>query len=730
MKFETPAGANPIDRQRVVGQDHARLDGPLKVSGQATYAHEYRDVVAGAAHAVMLGAGVGQGVIASIDTDEAERAPGVLLVLTYKNAPAQSGEGKHDAPQLQGPEIRSFDQSVALVVAETFEQARDAVHLVRIAYRTVDGRFDLEAVKNDGVEPDDAPDRRLGEFEAGFAEAEVSVDVTYRTPDQSHAMMEPQASVGVWRGDALTLYTSNQMTHWARAGVAGTLKIPEEKVRIVTPYVGGGFGSKLQIYGDAILAAIAARKLARPVRIALTRHQIFNHTTHRPATIQRLRIGAGRDGRITAIGHEVWCGNQPGGDPENAADQTELLYAGAHRLTRTRLTRLDLPLGASMRAPGEAAGMLALESAMDELAVALEMDPVELRIRNDIQHDPIEGPERPFSSRRLVECLEEGARRFGWSERAPRPLGRRDGRWWVGMGVASAFRGNLVQPSGARVRLTAEGGAIVETQMTDIGTGSYTILGQVAAEMLGLDLSDVVVRLGDSDFPKAAGSGGSFGANSSTAGLYAACLALRAKLAAAAGVDAEEARFEDGALIAGNRSWTLAELAGPKGLEAEDAIEFGDLTERYAQASFGAHFAEVAVDAATGEVRLRRMLSVCAAGRILNPRTARSQCLGGMTMGLGAALMEALEVDRRHGYFVNHDLAEYHVPVHADVPDLDVVFLDDTDDKSSPIKAKGVGELGICGVGAAVANAVYNACGVRVRDYPLTLDKIIEGLPD
>jgi len=362
---------------------------------------------------------------------------------------------------------------------------------------------------------------------------------------------------------------------------------------------------------------------------------------------------------------------------------------------------------------------------MDELAEKLGLDPVEFRIRNDTRFDPAKGPARPFSTRQLVECLRTGADRFGWNKRNPRSGMVRDGNWLIGMGVASAIRDNLVQPSGARVSLGGDGVLTIETQMTDIGTGSYTILAQVGAEMLGLPIESVRVRLGDSNFPKSAGSGGSWGANSASAGVYAACEKLREAIAQKAGYNSTDATFADGKLRANGRSRSLGDIAGTAGITAEGSIEFGDLTDQFAQAAFGAHFAEVAVDSVTAEVRVRRMLSVCAAGRIINPKTARSQCLGGMTMGIGAALMEDQIVDTRFGYFVNHDLAEYHVPVHADIPDMEVIFLPELDDKSSPIKAKGVGELGICGVGAAVANAVHNATGARIRDYPLTLEKIM-----
>jgi xanthine dehydrogenase YagR molybdenum-binding subunit len=371
---------------------------------------------------------------------------------------------------------------------------------------------------------------------------------------------------------------------------------------------------------------------------------------------------------------------------------------------------------------------MALEIAMDEMAEKLGMDPVEFRIVNDTQEDP-EKPGRPFSQRQLVQCLRTGAERFGWNKRNARPAQVRDGHWLVGLGVAAGFRNNVVAKSAARVRLDNRGIVTVETDMTDIGTGSYTIIAQTAAEVMGVPLSSVFVRLGDSNFPVSSGSGGQWGANSSTAGVYAACMKLREAVSAKVGVSAREAVFADGAVRAGERVVSLAEAAGPQGLVAEDTMEYGDLDKKYQQSTFAAHFVEVGVDVHTGETRVRRMLAVCAAGRILNPTSARSQVIGAMTMGVGFALMEELAVDKRRGFFVNHDLASYEVPVHADIPHQEVIFLDETDPISSPMKAKGVGELGLCGVSAAVANAIYNATGVRVRDYPITLDKLLERLP-
>ena len=604
--------------------------------------------------------------------------------------------------------------------------------LVRVDYAPEQGAFDLASLL-DKAKPNPITggpgDTAVGDFAANFAAAPVRLDARYSTPDEAHAMMEPHATIAAWEGDKLTLWTSNQMIAWNKAEMAKILGMRAEDVRLDSPFVGGGFGGKLFPRADALLAALGARAAKRPVKVALQRPLMFNNTTHRPATIQRIRIGATRDGKITAIGHESWSGDLLGGKADGAVAQTRLLYAGAHRMTATRLATLDLPEGNAMRAPGEATGMMALEIAVDEMAEKLGIDPIEFRIVNDTQVDP-EKPERPFSLRQLTECLRTGAERFGWSKRNPQPGRVRDGRWLVGIGTAAAFRNNMLTKSAARVRLDNKGVVTVETDMTDIGTGSYTIIAQTAAEMMGVPLEKVQVRLGDSAFPVSAGSGGQWGGNNSTAGVYAACVKLREAVAQKLGFNSAEAEFADGEVRAGNRRVPLAQAAADGGLSAEDEIEYGDLAKKYQQSTFGAHFVEVGVDAATAEIRVRRMLAVCAAGRILNPKTARSQVIGAMTMGVGAALMEELVVDKRAGFFVNHDLAGYEVPVHADIPHQEMFFLDETDPMSSPMKAKGVAELGICGVAAAVANAVYNATGVRVRDYPITLDKLLEQMPD
>ncbi|MGH1572422.1 aldehyde oxidoreductase molybdenum-binding subunit PaoC [Methylobacterium sp. P31] len=737
MKFDTPAGPNPIDRLKVVGRATDRIDGKYKTTGTAPYAYERHDVAPGAAYGYVLGAGIAKGRIRSIDTAAARQAPGVIAIVTTLDTPRLKRGVMNAAYLFGGDAIQHYHQAIAVVVAETFEQARAAAFLVKADYTPEAGKFDLatEAKAAKPVPADSGEgsggggEERVGDFEAAFAQAPVTLDATYTTADESHAMMEPHATIAAWDGDRVTLWTSNQMIGWGHGSIAKILGLPKEKVRLDSPFVGGGFGGKLFVRADAVLAALASKAAGRPVKVALTRPLIANNTTHRPATIQRVRIGATRDGTITAIAHESTSGNLPDGDPETAVNQTKFLYAGANRLTAMKLAHLDLPEGNAMRAPGEAPGLAVLEVAMDEMAEKLGLDPVEFRIRNDTQVDPNQ-PDRPFSHRDLVGCLKLGAERFGWGKRNPKPGQVRDGQWLVGLGMAAAFRNNMVMKSGARVRLDDTGRVTVETDMTDIGTGSYTIIAQTAAEMMGVPLDKVVARLGDSNFPVSSGSGGQFGANSSTAGVYAACVKLREAVAQRLGFNATDAVFEDGQVRAGNRVIPLAQAAADGELVAEDTIEFGKISKAQQQSTFGAHFVEVGVDVDTAEVRVRRMLAVCAAGRILNPKSARSQVIGGMVMGTGAALTEELVVDAKRGFFANHDLAGYEVPVHADIPHQQVIFLDEVDPMSSPMKAKGVGELGICGVGAAVANAIYNATGIRVRDYPITLDKLLDRMPD
>ncbi|MBB5696181.1 aldehyde oxidoreductase molybdenum-binding subunit PaoC [Muricoccus pecuniae] len=729
MKFETPAPPIPAARLRIIGHPTDRIDGGLKVTGTAPYAYERHDAVRRQACGFILGAAIARGRIVSIQLGKASTAPGVLGIVTHENA-GEVGVGMfYAAHPLAGPGVQHYHQAVAVVIAETLEQARAAAAAIRVEYEEDEGAFDLAAIRHEGVEPKAFPDTRLGDFDAAFASAPVTLDETYTTPDQAHAMMEPHATIAAWQDGQLTLWTSIQIIQWGLRDLEKILGLPKERIRISSPFIGGGFGGKATVLADAVLAALAARHVGRPVKVALARPLMFNNTTHRAATIQRIRIGATAEGRITAFGHDSWDGNVAGGPSERSPLPAPLLYAAAHRRTAVRQVRLDLPEANAMRAPGEASGLMAIEVAMDEMAEKLGIDPVEFRILNDTQTDPAR-PARPFSSRRLVDCLRVGAERFGWSRRRAGQGAAREGDWLVGMGVAAAIRGGPISPSAARIRLGTDGRVTVETDMTDIGTGSYTIIGQVAAEMMGVPLDRVTVRLGDSDFPRSTGSLGQRGAASSTAGVYAACVALRDAVARRLGLNAADLVFEGGDVISNGRRIPLIQATGEGEVVAEDGMVFGDLAERYVHSTFGAHFVEVGVHAFTGETRIRRALAVCAAGRILNPKAARSQVIGAMAMGYGAALMEELAVDKRRGFFVNHDLAGYEVPVHADIPHQEVIFLDEVDPTVSPLQAKGVGELGICGAAAAVANAIYHATGIRVRDYPITLDKLLERLPE
>jgi xanthine dehydrogenase YagR molybdenum-binding subunit len=731
MKFDRPATQNPIDRKKVVGKATNRYEGRLKATGTAKYAYEWHDIAPKPAYGHVLGAAIAKGRIASIDTAAAESSAGVFAVVTAQNAGTLGKGDLNVAKLLAGPEVQHYHQAVALVVARTFEEARAAAAKIKVRYVAEPGAFDLASAKDGAQKPKaqygNEPDSAAGDFAGAFATAPVKLDATYTTPDQSHSMMEPFATIAAWKGDELTVWTANQMINWARNDLAKTLQMDPAKVRVVSPYIGGGFGGKLFLRSDVLLAALGARAARRPVKVALARPLMPNNSTHRPATIQRVRLGATRDGNITAFAHETWSGNLPGGNAELGVLASRALYAGANRMTATRLATLDLPEGNAMRAPGDAAGSMAFEIAIDEMAQQLNLDPVEFRIRNDTQQDP-EKPARVYSTRKLIECLRTGAEKFDWKRRNAQPGKVRDGRWLVGLGVATAYRGSPVQASAARVRLDAQGVVTVETDMTDIGTGSYTIIQQTAAEMMGVPLERVVVKLGDSRFPISAGSGGQFGAVSATSGVYAACVKLREAIAQKLGIDAATADFTDGFVAAAGKRVPLGQAAGAQGLAGEDKIEFASARDKYLQYTFGAHFVEVAVDSLTAETRVRRMLAVCSAGRILNPKSARSQVIGAMTMGVGAALMEELVVDKRRGFFVNHDLASYEVPVHADIPHQDVIFLDGEDPTLSPMKAMGVGELGICGAAAAVANAIFNATGVRIRDYPLTLDKLLPHL--
>lgn len=742
------AKPNPVSENRsgLIGKGVERYEGRLKVTGTAPYAYEV-EAPSPPAYGFLVGSTIARGRITAVDTAAAEAAPGVLLVWTHLNAPAQAPRGtranprsqRASNPALASDRVEHFGQPIAFVVADTFENARGAARLIRIDYAEEPAVVDFAASLDKAQQPPGEEDVRVGDFEAAFAAAPVTLDETYSSPLQNHVQMEPCATTAWWDGDKVTVHTSIQMVKGGQHALAETLQIPSTDVHLITRYIGGGFGGKGQSYDDLTLAALGARALGRPVKLAYTRQQMFQATIHRPATIQRVRLGATPDGRLTAFALDGYthCARW---SPftEHFANFSRALYAAPNRLTGHRLVMMDLPGAGAMRAPGEASGMLSLECAMDELAEKLGLDPIELRVRNEPERDPETG--RPFSSRQLVQCMREGAQRFGWDRRDPKPGQTRDGRWLVGMGMAAAIRADYLLPAKAGAHVGADGVVTLRQGMTDIGTGTYTILAQITAETLGVPLDKVRVELGDSDLPPAPGSGGQFGASTAGSAALDAGMNLRRSLAKLAvedprspiyGADPELVDFHDGAVGIENRTETLAQLvarAAPEGVYAEGSISPPSDRRDYSLHTYGAHFAEVGVDEATGEVRLRRMFGVFAAGRILNAKTAKSQITGGMIWGVGTALTEVNEVDPRYGSFISQDMGGYHVPTHADIVELDSMFLDEADDKANPMGIKGVGELGISGAGAAVANAIYNACGVRLRDYPFTPDKVLAGL--
>ncbi|WP_134682228.1 xanthine dehydrogenase family protein molybdopterin-binding subunit [Paracoccus ravus] len=725
--YDVPDQRNLLDqtRQGIIGKPLDRPEAALKVTGTATYAAEYRPE--NCAEGVLVTATIAQGRVLHLHRDEVLSMPGVLGIFADKRMlrrPAQGTAGQ--APVQDVREVEYYGQPVALVVAESFEQASHAAKALRIDYAPEgDVPFDAgKAEYESGQKP-----VILGDLDEAMASAAHSVDLTYTTEGHASAAMEPHASIAAWQGDVLTLWGSFQMISHNVKELADSLRISPRNVRIISPYVGGGFGSKLGISHDAIAAAIAARELGRPVRVVLTRQQVFDTIMRRSETRQRLRLAADASGRLTGLGHEAWVSNLPGEKfAEPVTQATEFLYGGENRKLAVNVARISRLTSGSVRAPGEAVGMQVLEAAMDELAEKAGLDPIELRKRNLPASQP--GKDRPYSSRMLVEALDQGARAFGWDARKPRPCMRREGEWWLGMGVASAARVNMLRPASARVRLEADGSLLVQSDQTDIGTGSYAILGQIAGEMLGVPITRVRVELGDSSLPSGAGSGGSFGASSTGSAVFRACEAIRDRLAHRLGIPVEALELRDGIASGQGRSRPVTELLQGEALEQVGRIKPGKTQMDYAQASYGAFFCEVAVNAFTGETRMRRMLGAFGFGRVLNAKTARSQCLGGMVWGIGAALTEEQSFDLRDGRLLNHDLAQYHVPCHADVPALEVILLEERDAPASPLQAKGVGELAICGAAGAVANAIYNACGVRMRSFPMTPDRLIAQLPD
>ncbi len=732
FKMDADYGPSGLSRgvQGLIGKGVDRVDGVAKVTGAARYAAEHRPG-GKLAYAYAVTATIATGTVKSIDSDAARAMPGVITVIDdHKLIPAESAVIRQPhTPRADGP-LESYGQIVAIVVAESFEQARDAAHAVVIDYAPQKGAYDTRSNVARAKGPHEGamlPDIVVGDIDAAMQRAAVTHDITYTTPYHVHAAMEPHAAVAAWDGDNLTLWGAIQIIRGAKPVLAASLEIAPEQVRILSPYIGGGFGGKIG-GPEMVMAALAARLTGRPVKAQLTRQQLFHSIYGRSDTHQRIRLAAGHDGKLTAIGQDSVVSQKPGvAFFEPVALGALSLYAGAARSFTHKIVGLNVTPAGAVRAPGEAVGMMALETAMDEMAEKLGMDPIAFRRLNEPGADPMSG--KPFSTRRLLDCYAEGARRFGWDKRHPAPGQVRDGEWLIGIGMATAARVNFLADSHARVRLTPAGRAEIETDMTDIGTGTYTILAQVAGEMLGLPMDNVSVSLGDSLHPPGAGSGGSFGAASSTSSVLLACDDIIAELARRMDTQPADMTLKDGHAIAGNRRVPISDLVGDEPVEALGILHPGKNSRAFSQGTFGAQFAEVAVNAVTGETRVRRLLGVFDCGRILNAKTARSQAIGGMIWGLGYALHEEAVLDTRSGAYVNRDLGEYHIPVNADVPQIEAYFIEEIDEHASPVGAKGLGELGISGVGAAITNAVYNACGVRVRHWPMTLDHILPHLP-
>lgn len=729
-----------------VGQPLDRTDGVLKVTGQAHYAAEFQ--VPRLAYAVLVQSTVPAGRITRVDAHVAQAMPGVLLVMTHENAPRLPNDGKPalEPPTgrvlslLQDDQVHYNGQPVALVVGDTLEHAQAAARMVRIEVAPAPARLDFETARADAHSPGKVltqpADTTRGDVAAGMAQAAQRIEAVYRTPMETHNPMEPHATIAVWDGDALTLYDSTQYVSGVRRTVAKTLGVAPDKVRVVCPFVGGGFGCKGSVWSHVVLAAMAARQVGRPVKLVLERPQMFGPVGGRPRTEQRIALGTDHDGRFTAIAHDSLSTTSMIEDwTEPCAIATRILYETPNQRTTHRLARLNVGTPTFQRAPGEATGTFALEVALDEMAYALGIDPVELRLRNDAPQDPEK--RIPWSSRSVAACYRTGAERFGWARRNPQPSSMRAGNTCIGWGMATATYPANRSAAGATARYLPDGTAQVESGSQDLGTGTYTVMTQVAADAMGLPVDRVQFGLGDTRMPEAPVSGGSQSVASVSPAVQAAGTQARNALIAVAvadtssplhGLTADDITVADGYLSARNgpREAVAAVVARyGRPIAATAKVEPGDAKQKFSMHSFGAVFAEVHVDADLGVIRVPRIVASYGVGRLLNAKTGRSQLMGGIVWGMGMALFEESLLDPRYGRIVNNNLAEYHVPVNADVPDIDILVLDEVDPHINPLGAKGIGEIGITGVPAAIANAVYHATGRRVRELPITLDKLL-----
>lgn len=729
-----------------VGQPLDRTDGLLKVTGQARYSAEFQ--VPRLVHAVLVQSTVPAGRITRVDTHVAQAMPGVLLVMTHENAPRLPNDGKPalEPPAgrvlslLQDDQVHYNGQPVAVVVGDTLEHAQAAARMVRVEVAQQPARLDFETARADAHSPGkvqtQSADTMRGDMASGMAQAAQRIEAIYGTPMEAHNPMEPHATIAVWEGDSLTLYDSTQYVSGVRRTVARTLGLSPDKLRVVCPFVGGGFGCKGSVWSHVVLAAMAARQAGRPVKLVLERAQMFGPVGGRPRTEQRIAMGAASDGRFTAISHDSLTTTSMIEDwTEPCAIVTRMLYDTPNQRTTHRLARLNVGTPTFQRAPGEATGTFALEVALDEMAYALGIDPVELRLRNDAAQDPEK--RIPWSSKSLAACYRTGAERFGWARRNPQPGSMREGTTRVGWGMATATYPANRSAAAATARYLPYGTAQVESGSQDLGTGTYTVMTQVAADAMGMPVDRVLISLGDTRMPEAPVSGGSQSVASVSPAVQAAGQQARDALIAAAiadassplhGLDAGAITVADGVLSAhsGAREPAAAVVARyGRPIEVTAKVQPGEEKQKFSMHSFGAVFAEVHVDADLGVIRVSRIVGSYGVGRLLNAKTGRSQLMGGIVWGMGMALFEESLLDPRYGRIVNNNLAEYHVPVNADVPDIDILVLDEADPHINPLGAKGIGEIGITGVPAAIANAVYHATGRRVRELPITLDKLI-----
>ncbi len=724
---------------RYIGKEMSRVDGVAKVTGKAKYTAEFQ--VPNLAYGFLVLGTAARGTIKAIDTREAEGAAGVIRVFTHLNAPKLQAqeEGDTSFQALQSDKIFFNGQPVALVVAETYEQARYAARLVKASYNAEQHVTDTEAVRGRARVPSQGrPPKPRGNPEEAMRSAPVKIEAEYRIPIEHHNPMEPHAAIAVWQGDQLTIFDKTQEVYSVREHLASSFGIPEENVNVVSPFVGGAFGSSLRPNYYPALTAMAARELKRPVKVVYTRTQMFTGHGYRPYTIQKIALGAERSGKLSAMIHEAVHNTSSFEEFSDATTNfTRQVYACPNLYAPVKITGTDLNTPTWMRAPGAVSGMFALESAMDELAYALKIDPLELRLINYAEKDPESG--KPFSSKALRECYRLGAEKFGWKDRKFEPRSMRDGRLLVGWGMATGIWGAFQMPATARITLKADGTAHVASATSDIGPGTYTVITMIAAEYLGLRPEQVNFELGDTKFPRAPSQGGSWTTASVGSAVHGAALAVGAKLLSLANREEGsplKAADDDVEMLDGrlqlksdpSRSVSVSEVMKRNGLaEITETFEARPSKERekYATLAHGAQFVEVKVDPDLGTIRVTRAIEVTACGKIINPKASHSQEIGGVVWGIGMALQEATEIDHRYGRIMNPNLQHYHVPVNADVHEIETMFVEEDDTIVNPLGVKGMGELGMVGIPAAIANAVFHATGRRIRDLPITPDKLL-----